>query len=71
VLSLAEAGRWDEAARQAEHLAGYLTDPRAPLDPVGRHAVGALAAAARVRDADTLRDFGDLLAEVFGDGEAG
>lgn len=66
VLSLADAGRWQEARVQAEHLAVYLTDPRGPLDPMGVHSVGAFAAAARGREAEALHDFGELLVEVLG-----
>lgn len=68
VRLLAAAERWGEAAGQARHLAAYLSDPRAPLDPIGRHAVGSLAAAARVRDREALGDFADLLGEIFGEG---
>ncbi|MEW6581586.1 MAG: hypothetical protein AB1416_02345 [Actinomycetota bacterium] len=71
VVPLAEEGRWELAASHAARLAEYLADPRAPLDPVGRHAVGALAAAARARDADALHDFAELLDEVFGDAGEG
>jgi hypothetical protein len=66
VEALATGGRWDEAAGQARHLTRFFTAERRRLSPVAGHVFDGLQAAAIARDPDELRDFADLVREMFG-----
>lgn len=65
VLGLAQAGRWDESATQAEHLATYFHEAREQLDVVADQGFRGLAGAAAGRDPEALGDFAGLLIELF------
>jgi hypothetical protein len=65
VAGLAEQERWDAAAEQARRLAVYFGDADARIDAVSAEAFAGLAGATRLRDPEAVRDFGELILEVF------
>lgn len=65
VEALAGQVRWDEAAAQAERLAGYFASARPRLHAVAGEGFDGLHAAARARDPEELADFVGLLRELF------
>ena len=65
VAGLAEQGRWDAATDQAVRLAAYFGDARGRIDAVPAEAFAGLAGATRVHDREGVRDFGELILEVF------
>lgn len=65
VSASADAGRWDEAAVQARHLKRFFDEVGIELGPIAAQTFDGLLAAALARDADEVRDFVDLVGEMF------
>lgn len=65
VSALGAQGRWDEAAVQARHLTRFFGGVGMELGPIAAQAFDGLLAAAIARDADELRDFEELVGELF------
>jgi hypothetical protein len=65
VAGLAERGDWDAAAEHARRLAVYFGDDERRIDAVSAEAFAGLAGATRMRDPEGVRDFGELIVEVF------
>lgn len=65
VASLAGEGRWDLASVQARHLRRFFGATGMSLGPIAPQAFDGLLAATLARDADELRDFVELVEEMF------
>lgn len=65
VASLSGDGRWDEAAVQARHLRRLFAATGMSLGPIAAQAFDGLLAATLARDPDELRDFVELVGEMF------
>lgn len=65
VAALAGEGRWDEAAVQARHLRRFFAATGMSLGPIAAQTFDGLLAATLARDPDELRDFVELVEEMF------
>ncbi len=65
VAGLAGEGRWAEAATQARHLRRFFAATGLELGPIAAQAFDGLLAATMARDADELKDFTELVTEMF------
>lgn len=65
IEGLAHAGRWDDAARQAQHLRAFFGREGGHLGPIAAPSFDGLLAAAIARDATELDDFCALVREIF------
>jgi len=65
VASLSGDGRWDEAAVQARHLRRFFAATGMSLGPIAAQTFDGLLAATLARDPDELRDFVELVGEMF------
>jgi hypothetical protein len=65
VVALAGQERWDEAVVQARHLMAFFARTGLVLGPIAVEAFDGLLAACLARDPDELRDFAELVEELF------
>ena len=65
VATLAAEARWVEAAAQARHLKRFFAATGFELGPIAVQAFDGLLAATRSRDPGELKDFVELVAEMF------
>jgi hypothetical protein len=65
VASLAELGRWDEAAAAARELKAVFAGTPDELGPIAHEAFDGLLAASLARDRDEVGDFVELVRELF------
>jgi hypothetical protein len=65
VQSLAQEGRWDDAAGQARRLARFFADAGVRLGPVAGPVFDGLLASCLARDPDELADVSELVEEIF------
>lgn len=65
VTSLSDAGHWDVAAEEARALKRVFTEAAGRFGPIPAQVFDGLLASCLARDADELRDFADLVEEIF------
>jgi hypothetical protein len=65
VVALAAQERWDEAVVQARHLMAFFARTGLVLGPIAVEAFDGLLAACLARDPDEVRDFAELVEELF------
>ncbi len=65
VVALTDEQRWDEAVVQARHLLAFFARTGFVLGPIAVEAFDGLLAACLAHDPDEVRDFAELVGELF------